>query len=50
MNILLDLTDKVADSDKLEMDKFPEDIKENVSVGRKNIRSTEGYRHNRYVV
>ena len=27
-DILLDLTDKVADSDKLEMDKFPEDIKE----------------------
>ena len=27
-DILLDLTDKIADSDKLEMDKFPEDIKE----------------------
>ena len=27
-DILLDLTDKVADSDKLEMDKFPKDIKE----------------------
>ena len=26
-DILLDLTDKIADSDKLEMDKFPEDIK-----------------------
>ena len=37
-DILLDLTDKIADSDKLEMDKFPKDIKENVSVGRKNIR------------
>lgn len=27
-DILLDLTDKIADSDKLEMDKFPKDIKE----------------------
>lgn len=27
-DILLDLTDKIAESDKLEMDKFPEDIRE----------------------
>lgn len=27
-DILLDITDKIAESDKLEMDKFPEDIKE----------------------
>lgn len=49
-DILLDLTDKIADSDKLEMDKFPEDIKEMYQWDGKNIRSTEGHRYNCYVV